>query len=335
MKIWSLQVARFWAALAVVHFHAAATVAWATHKVGVLGLNASQFGRCGVDLFFVISGVIITLTARGLSAPEFIGKRARRIFPLYFLMGIPCLAVAAMGAEGVGWRDVLTSLTLWPVTDRITAPILQPAWTLCYELVFYAAAAMVIWKPRALWLLLGAYALALALRAGPLLQFLGNPIIVEFLLGVGIAYAPRWKPALALIPLGLAVLIFAAPLGYHTFEPADVMAGREGWQRLIYMGLPAAAVIWGVMQMEARPGLMTYLGDASYSLYLVHSPIMLALVTVLARFAWMPPDLMILIAMGVSILVAWRVYELFERPMLRWLSRPRAILPVAGPQASA
>jgi exopolysaccharide production protein ExoZ len=322
MKIWSLQALRFFAALAVVHHHATGEVREVTHRVGFGGVDGVLFGRCGVDLFFVLSGVVIALSARGLSPGEFVAKRARRVLAPYLLIGAPFLLVAA-AMYAVGWRDVLASLVLWPVTDRMTAPALPVAWTLSFELLFYAATALVLWRPKALWPLLGLFVIAMALRSNPLLRFVGNPIILEFLMGVGLAHAPRWKPALLGVPLGLAALFLLAPTGYHnTFSPVDMLSGHEAWRRVAFLGLPAAAVVWGAMQIEMKPGVLTYLGDASYALYLIHLPIVLVTVDLLLKVPGLPVDVVVVVAMAAAVLLAWRVHELFEKPLLRRL-RPR------------
>ncbi len=84
--IWSLQTLRFAAAMMVVYFHAANAAFSATGSYGLLPYNFHTTGAAGVDIFFVLSGVIITKTARGLSWREFAWRRFRRIAPMYFLV---------------------------------------------------------------------------------------------------------------------------------------------------------------------------------------------------------------------------------------------------------
>lgn len=327
MKLWSVQVLRFVAALIVAHLHAVQRAFEFTGQYGMLGGPSSVFGRCGVDLFFVISGLIITRTARGLSAPEFLGKRVRRIMPLYLLVAVPWIVAAAVQGD-LGWRDVLATAFLWPATDVITAPLMPVGWTLCFEALFYAAFALVIWRPRAIWLVGGVFLMALALRKGALLQFVGNPIILEFLAGVALAYAPKFRPAVLAIPVGVAFLIAGAVLKWPPFgEAPDFLAGTTAWIRVFAIGVPSALIVWGSLQIEARPGLLTYLGDTSYALYLVHAPIILAMVALMAQFTTLGPDAMIVISTGTAILVAWRAHELFEKPMLAFLARPTPASP--------
>jgi exopolysaccharide production protein ExoZ len=328
MKIWSLQVLRFWAALGVVVYHASIAVNHATHRFGVLGLGAALVGRMGVDVFFVLSGVIIALTSRGLSAQDFVAKRARRILPLYGALTLVYLAGEAL-KSGLGWREAVASLTLWPALDRMTGPAVPVGWTLCFEALFYASAALVLWRSRLIWGVLAAFATALALRtapgAGPAVHYLGNPIALEFLMGVGLTRLPPWRGAVWLVPLGLAAAWVLGPSGYSpNLEVSDFLAGTQAWRRVLFLGLPAAVVVWGALQMRARQGALTTLGDASYAIYLFHLPVVTCVVWAACRFTPLPPDVIVALAAGAGVLLGWRIHELFEKPLLGWLrSAPR------------
>jgi exopolysaccharide production protein ExoZ len=325
VKVWSLQVLRFWAALGVVFFHAYISIQQFSGHWGVFGANGSMFGRAGVDVFFVLSGVIITLTSRGLSVREFLGRRASRILPLYLLLTSLYLA-AGLFKGTVGWREVVTSLTLWPALDQLVEPAMPVAWTLCFEALFYAAAALVVWRRKLVWPVLAVLATALAIRSGPVLSFIGNPIILEFLLGVGIARLPRWRWALWLIPLSVAAIWVFGASGYPPGIPiSGFLRGDLGWSRLLFLGLPAAGIVWGTMQIEVRRGVLTYLGDASYALYLVHLPVVISAAWLLCRYTAAPPDLIAIVAAAASIVMGWRVHEIAEKPMLRWL-RERPVM---------
>jgi exopolysaccharide production protein ExoZ len=335
MKIWSLQALRFWAALGVVCYHATVAIAYARHPPGLFDSAADTLGRAGVDIFFVLSGVIIAVSSQGLSAGAFVERRARRILPLYLMMTAIYLP-ALLWKGDAGWREVIASLTLWPAFDRIAEPVTPVAWTLCFEALFYAATALVLWRPRLVWLVLSVFAACLAIRSGPVTSYLGNPMILEFLLGVGLARLPKWRGAMALIPLGVAaILVFGS--GYPSnLNVPDCLNGTFAWRRLLFLGLPAAGIVWGVLQIEGRKGLTSYLGETSYSLYLTHLPVVQVVVAVLCRFTPMPSDLVMLVAAGVSVAFAWRIHEIAEKPMIAWLrglSERRARLTPAGLQA--
>lgn len=318
--IWSLQVLRFVAAAMVVYVHAAQVAVMVTGSSGILPQRIAGLGLTGVDIFFVISGVVIARTAPGLTPAQFAWRRIRRIMPVYWICCIPAVAVAL--PVGITWRDLLATLLLWPATDEMTAPLLGVAWTLCFEMLFYACAALVLIDRRIAYLLLGLYTVALGLRSSaPLLQFLGNPLILEFLFGVVIARLPTWRPGILALPIGLALLIGAALLGLAPEGGTlDFLRGEGNLQRSIVIGIPAALTVYGAMQWPLKESIWTYLGDASYTLYLTHT---FAVTPLLALWAAFPvqPDLMIVISMAASVLLAWRIHETVERPLLRAIPR--------------
>ena len=323
MKLWSIQVLRFVAALLVTYYHAANSAFEITGNFGSTGSAAALIGRCGVDIFFVISGFIIARTAHGLSASQFLAKRAQRILPLYIILTAPWVVIIALHSS-IGWRDVLATALLWPATDRITSPLNPVGWTLCFEALFYASFALTIWKPRAVWLIGAGYLVALVLhRLTPALQFLGDPLSLEFAAGVALAYAPPWRPAILALPIGAAALLLGALLSWPPTPAANSPSGQEAWLRVADLGIPAVLVVWGTLQIKAREGVLTYLGDASYALYLVHVPVVLGVSVLLLRWLKLPADVAIAVSVAASILFAWRIHEVIEKPTLAWLRRKR------------
>jgi len=66
------------------------------------------------------------------------------------------------------------------------------------------------------------------------------------------------------------------------------------------------------MQIKARESVWTYLGDASDTLYLVHTFVVSALLTLWIAFP-LQPDLVVVATMAASVILAWRVYERVEK----------------------
>lgn len=333
MRIWSLQVLRFWAALGVCVFHALALGIALTGKDLHLSPAMTSVGQAGVDVFFVLSGVIITVTSRGLTVSQFAAKRANRILPLWLATAVPAL-VLLQATGRADWRTWLATLTFWPATDRMTAPI-DPGWTLSFEALFYTCAALVIWRPRLAWVLLAGYALAATLHGDlPVLQFVGNPLIVEFLLGVAITRLPSWKPGKWLVPAGVAAMLLGAPMVDLGETGAQLLAGSQGWGRTLFFGVPAAVIVYGSMQMEARPGILSKLGDASYAIYLLHPVLLVGTFAALRMGAPSLPALPgFAIATAVVVLVSWRAHEIIEKPLMKWFARGGP-LPWLAPRAS-
>lgn len=330
--IWSLQSLRFAAAMMVVYFHAAEVSLIATHSYGLLPRDFQIVGRAGVDIFFVLSGVIIARTARRLTWREFAWRRFRRIVPMYLLISIP--AALIMAKTSFGWRDAVATLFLWPATDRMTMPALPVAWTLCFEMLFYVVVTLVLVDRRLLSLCAGIFTAAMALRArGPIFQFLGNPIIFEFIFGVALSYLPRCRTAVWYLPIGAAALVAAGFIGTApAIQANELLAGDENFRRVLVYGVPAAMIVLGAMQIDAKPNAWTFLGDASYTLYLSH---MLPLQLLLLWWVAHPvaPELTIVIGSLASVLFAWRMHVLFEVPLLKWLGRPNEAQSAMGPVA--
>jgi exopolysaccharide production protein ExoZ len=318
--IWSIQILRFVAAVSVVYVHAAQTALILTGSVGFVPYSIAGMGLTGVDVFFVISGLVIAKTAPGLTARQFAWRRIRRIVPLYFLCCIPALVVAA--PNSFGWRELLATFLLWPATDVMTAPLLEVAWTLCFEMLFYATAALILlnrWcAPAFIVLFLTAY----WFRAlGPLFQFVGNPIIVEFLFGVALTYAPGSRFGISFILLGVVLLLLAGLLGFGPAgDTSDFLRGDDNLRRVITCGIPAAIIVHGTMQIKASPGVLTHLGEVSYALYLVHTFIVTPLQALWITFP-IPADAIVTVGLAGSVIFAWRVYERVEKPILDRLRR--------------
>jgi exopolysaccharide production protein ExoZ len=318
--IWSLQSLRFVAALMVVYAHAAQAAYTATGSTGLLPYNIVSVGLSGIDLFFVLSGVVIAKAAPGLTAAEFVWRRIRRIVPIYFLCCIPAVLIAL--PNGIVWREMLATFLLWPATYVMTAPLLAVAWPLSFGMLFYGCTALVLLDRRWLYALLFAYAVAFVLRPwGPVFEFLGNPIMIEFLFGVLIAQLPGVRFGSLGIALGAALLLAVgvsdlAPEG----DTISYLGGYDNLQRVALFGIPAALIVYGTMQIKAQPSVWTYLGDASYALYLVHT---FALPPLLVLWNIYPVNANIIVLTGIiaSVLFAWRVHERIEKPILRALGR--------------
>jgi exopolysaccharide production protein ExoZ len=350
--IWSIQVLRFVAALMVVYLHAEQATTFIL-SVGSVPHRVATIGHAGVDIFFVISGLIITKIAPGRTPSEFIWSRIIRIVPMYLLFTAPALVDIVINGfgwrdvtgnfsllphgpvpdqmTGFGWRNAIATFLFWPATDQITAPALVVGWTLCFEMLFYACAALVLVDRRYLTAIIGAFGIAVVIRSfGPPFQFLGNPIVLEFALGVIIAYLPSWRSGAWAIPLG-AFWLFA--FGLNGFVPTDdtvrLLSGDEGLQRVVHFGIPSALIVYGTLQINAGKSVWTYLGDASYSLYLSHTlivpiaPLLSLRFPILSLRFPISPDLITLISILACVLFAWRVHELFEKPIMAWFGRSR------------
>ena len=327
-----LQHLRAVAALSVVAYHAAGM--WRDRVLpgdSVAWLNAAA----GVDIFFVISGFVMVLSAARLAgAPHpgrrFLWSRLRRIVPLYWLccgFKIAALAVAGGGAR-LGLLYCLASLLFLPVHDAAGAfkPVLPVGWTLSFEMLFYGlfAAALGARLSPAVIVPPALLALAMMPHGGGAIGELSNSIVLEFAYGIALAvlWQRGWRmdkwAALASLLAGVAGLVF--------LPKAFLGARCLGW------GLSAAAVAAGFVSLETiiapvLPRFLLALGDASYAIYLTHGFVLAALPAAL-RGSSVGRSVVAsgLIAVLASAVFGWLVHRFVEIPLLR---RAPATMPAA------
>lgn len=337
-QLQSLQAFRGLAALAVVFYHAGL---FSQRRLGqdFCG-NFFQHGDMGVDFFFVLSGFIITLVhwddvGRPERAPRYLWRRFFRIYPLLFLLTTFKLAaglVMPMDKEGLDATRVISAYLLLPMMDG-SMPVITAAWTLCHEALFYGVFLGVILLGRGVgrWLLTG-WALALLLVHGAGLKLVGLPAFlldahnVQFLLGVAVCLALRRGSLSA--GLIWAVVLVAGALVWAALPLMVEQNGKDQSMAVrLLLGVAFAGVIAVAVSAERRglwkktPAWAVWLGEASYSIYLGHSIVMLGAVSFLAR--WGRAGLaqahgVSFAAMGGALLFCAMLWCFAERPLLRW-----------------
>jgi exopolysaccharide production protein ExoZ len=314
----SIQQLRAFAALSVAAFHA---LQWARIPFDV--------GAAGVDVFFVISGFIMwrTTSGRDIRPLAFLRRRAVRIAPLYWTVTL-LLAGAALvwparfpEIDPEGWH-VLASLAFVQHRnpDGLPFPILAPGWTLNYEAVFYVLFAACLFLERSKRLLAVSGVLSATAAFGffhpPAYEMLANPMLLEFLAGV------LWARALeeGVTPgRSGGWLMFVVGLSWF----AVMAVTRAEWDlwRPLFWGLPAFLMVAGLTAVEADGGLadippLRWMGDASYSLYLLH-PLIIGAMAVLIGVH--QPWVFVPLSIGLSCVAAFACWTGFERPVTQWL----------------
>lgn len=292
-----------------------------TH-LGGLGMSVPQAatfqfssGVFGVDLFFVISGVIIAHTsARYWGNPlQFLALRAARIYPLYWAAMIPYA-----GGQGLTLY-FLTSAMLLPVLspDGGFYPALDVGWTLIYELWFYLMVAAAMALPRRAMLPAVTGFLAVSYCAGGLLPegawrvFLSNTIMAEFAFGLVI-----WRVWQSWKPCGWVAVLLSIPAALVFFL---VPASPE--LRFIAYGLPACYPVFLALWLEHRgfsaPQWAAALGDASYAIYITHPVVLMWLSPGFARalFPLFAPSIISASVLLLCIVTGLAVFRIIDRPV--------------------
>ncbi len=176
---------------------------------------------------------------------------------------------------------------------------------------------------------IAACALLLPLPAA-IREWLASPLMIEFVVGAGIAAAMR-AGAFDNIPRRTGILLLLA--GSISFAMSVLYDSPETF-RVVSWGLPSALLVLGALIVNRTPNnaienILLQLGAASYSIYLTHSFLTMALGTVLKRgyLADLPPLLLVLIAWPIITLGAATTYWLLEKPLLAAIRRYRNASP--------
>jgi peptidoglycan/LPS O-acetylase OafA/YrhL len=341
------------AALLVVFTHA---VDLATRQGGSAGRtaleelgNLQNFGAIGVDLFFVVSGFVMALSTRGLAgtsgAARFLALRWIRIAPPY-LVATVVFAGVLYAADGATFAvaNLWNAFGFVPILDNVaySEPPLSIGWTLSFEVSFYlltAVTVLVAGRVRALVLLLlmtGAGLVGVFASPQPfILNWLTNPIYLEFAIGVGayllwdrgwvVKARPMW---LVFGAVGAAVLLAELVVGFGDISEAErVLDASLSAERVLLWGLPVGAIFIALLPASTSPSsaigrLLRALGDASYSIYLVHLLVFIALQAALNRMPFSPAaGLIITIGIGGGIVAGMAFFSLVERPLTERLRR--------------
>jgi len=318
--LYGIQYLRAFAALAVVVFHAA-------ERTG----GHFAIGAAGVDVFFVISGFIMWVISdrRPVTPQRFLLDRLKRIAPSYWLVTGIMVAGAIAGLFPnlqLSAGHLLGSLFFIPVRSPSTGeiwPVLVQGWTLNFEMFFYVLFAGALFLPRQWRLIFLTVVFGLFFTAGLIwdpesaaLATYTRPIILEFLGGVFIA--ELWlRRKVAGTSLGLAC-VGAALCGFATIY----LMGAEFDEFIC--GPLAMALVFGMVSLETggsigRVPVLTYLGDASYSIYLWHT-LTISVAVKAAAFLGLDGGLTLLGAIAGGTITGVAAYELVEKPLRKIFS---------------
>jgi peptidoglycan/LPS O-acetylase OafA/YrhL len=291
-------------------------------------------GVTGVSFFFVLSGFVLTWSARPHdTATGFWRRRIARIYPVHLVTAVIAvlLGSAMLGQSRPTDPQLAANLLLihswWPAWWQTLNPV---SWSLACEAFFYAtfpALARVLrgLGHRALTALAAAavatvlvlpwanthYALGLALFSSPLAR------LPEFLLGAVLArlvQLGRWRGP------GLKASSAIAVAGYIL---ASVASADFAFAACTVLGfalvIPAAALADAreLASVWRHPALVR-LGELSFAFYMVHILVLHAGSAILTT---LPAPIGAAAAFTASLALSWLLYEALERPARQLILR--------------
>lgn len=305
----------------------------------------NQIGYAGVDFFFVISGYIMWITTRKLTAKlpvaQFAYKRLTRIYlgywPYFFLAILLITIFPNLTPQSVNlWGSFLL------VEPHIHKLLIQVAWTLQFELYFYFIFTLLLLLPVskrlvAIGLFAGAiiiYQMLATSQGGFTLSgFLLSPFCLQFFVGcfLGYYFEQRRINYKRFLVAGLSVLILA--IYYQAKTLNQTLADNHYLiQRVLIFGTAAACIMAALIEMEKRgtqlfKNLSIILGGSSYSIYLSHT-LAIALVYALGWQTWIQqnnqsPGWWIGLFMLLTVIYSVIHYLWVEKPLMALASHIR------------
>ncbi|KAA3662373.1 MAG: acyltransferase [Chloroflexi bacterium] len=327
-----IQALRFLAALMVVVTH---STFYASERLGTGGSTWTS-GAKGVDIFFVISGFIMVISARNLigSANDwkiFLQKRLIRVVPLYWIattfkvVTLLFLANLVLHAE-LDWWVIFKSYFFVPSKniDGEISTFLGVGWTLVFEMFFYIVFTLSLALRKNIYQFVGGvlifFTLLSFIRGDDYSAwwFLMDQMVLEFYFGMLIGYFTLKGKK---IPKNAAIISFFFSLYYLLFS--DNLLNLP---QILQNGIPATILVWSTISLEANikgrlPRFVLFFGTASYSLYLFHPLVAPLAPVILNKLSIGSFPISIFFSITIAMIVSAFVYLWIEKPLTNLIRR--------------
>ena len=291
LRLTELDALRGLAVLMVVTFHL--SMPFNTNPATV---NVFRFGLLGVDLFFIISGFVITMSINNVkNGKEFIVNRFARLYPTYWV----CLTLSfLLRVVCLHYRNhvpvphdlyVQFAVNFSMIQYFFNIPDIEsPYWTLIIELLFYAVM-FLIYKSRLLhkteYILLcvvffqlaveiadkihpGSYKISAIIAFEKSFQFL--PFLSLFL--IGIVFYNMWTQRATVARYIIIILCYLQQVLEHPYRPALDNFNIRQWHYAVVLAVFIFVFILFIKQLLGfiASAFTLFLGRLSYALYLFH-----------------------------------------------------------------
>lgn len=324
------------------------------HSSGILR-DIFSYGYSGVVLFFLISGFIVVVVTHDPSRSDpltFLIRRGFRIAPLAMITTVLFFMVTTLldhNSNVLGDLGLWQSLLFMPM-ENANPPfygyrILPVQWTLTYEVIFYLIFSMSLWLSHRYRVLVAMISLIMMVSvaqclfgnltldayAAPLvnsnrwyaglLSLLANPLFLLFLIGMGMAViytivSPDQRPKYALVFIIMLacsvayVLLFVRSIGVlgaimFSIEICGILFFGEG---MFCLGTSSMA------------SLGYWLGDISYSIYLIHPIVGYLYIKTLSSLVPVntPGEAIVMMQVLLTLAIAHCTYRFIEQPFILW-----------------
>ena len=282
-----IQILRGLAVVFVVLFH-----------LEIAGISS---GFLGVDVFFVVSGFLMAILYKSGETKKFFERRAKRLIPAYFATVVFTLIASLFIVMPSEMGQVITqsiyslffanNIGFWMQNSYFSKSDLNPLlhlWSLGVEIQFYLIVPLLVWFFRKSKILLpmtilGTFiACIFIVGISPKTSFFMMPLrIWEFLIGFASAYyltangSVKYKNLNLIGLIGLLILV-AIPFMNVDGQSLNRMLGHPSIYALGVCIATVLIIAFGLPDLISNSILgktFAKIGDYSYSIYLVHFPI--------------------------------------------------------------
>ncbi|CAN5705493.1 hypothetical protein BH09PLA1_BH09PLA1_30050 [soil metagenome] len=345
------------AALYVVLHHAWAEVAWTASGLPAIVKQLTHFlshGTLAVDVFIVLSGFVLMMPV--LASPDrklrggivgFVKRRAMRILPPYYGALAICLLLIAFvpqlrNPSGGRWDDALPAFSFGAIGSHLLLlhnlsrewiwKIDNPMWSVATEWQIYFVFALVlvpIWRRRGI-----VASVCVAMTTGAIIEAfmpVNNEACFHFigLFGFGMAAAhwvnktqgssaARSRKASFVAAACVAMIAMVMTVPALTRQPKIAVDLVIGAATAILIAVTASGESSLTRLLSRAP--MRKLGDFSYSVYLIHFPLIALGHAVIRDYMNVPATVqmfaMIFIVSPVAVACCYLFHLMFERPFL-------------------
>ena len=344
----TLQASRAFAATSVAAFHLSITMNLTRYGGQAVFSDYTRY-LGGARFFFVLSGFILLLVHARDIAPADAGVRSRlglwkhyiyrrvvRVYPIYWLYTLPFVVLVALGfgtdakipQDFPGW---LSSLTL--IRFSAAAPPLTVAWSLFHEIAFYLLFSVLLLNRRtgvACFAVMGMVCLALyqypQIPERDAWHVYTSAHNLYFLLGMGAYWLYKRGGSGWIEAVAGAVMSIGGGIAVRMVHEDGLLLLVSGF----------ALLIAGLAKLERNGGVtvpkwLVLVGNASYSLYLIHEQIqglVLKICMKLGIYQALGAGVCYVLAMLGCIVAGVIAYKFIEEPLLaamrRWEKRRKA-----------
>ncbi|EBS6313052.1 acyltransferase [Salmonella enterica subsp. enterica serovar Millesi] len=355
-KIYSIQALRGIAALMVAlgHLNVFLNGVYSQSNLGdLLFFN----GAIGVDIFFVISGFIIALATEkkeSFVCVKFIIKRFFRLYPVYLfsflVFSLVVTHIFLLGKESIplwfNFDNIVKSLFFLQLRPDDNAPfygysLIITAWTLSYEIYFYlifciamaishkyraiisaiaiVAISLIIQKIYTGHFTIDAYAVP-GINGRESLTIAANPISFDFILGLIAFYifkaSKNVQYGIGVKALASVGFVFGVLCWNSGFMFGHGLSKFGGIAFIFFM-----SVVFGELAFKFKiPKSLVFLGDISYSVYIIHIVVIFAYREFGKFIPFIPQQngfSLFVFLVSVSILLSYAMYRFIEKPSIK------------------